>query len=180
VLYNTSRELFFPLQGEEKYCTEGFKEVALIYGASEESYRKTSALLNRIRHQDEGGTPFRTVREAVEHEGTLLHEYLEKKTSALFKENGFTPEGYPQAFKPKLLTPNTSILEEADIEELLDHSRYVTDYKSEILSNPVPYEKAKTSVNISGIRLTRDSWNKTIITQNARKAASLAVPAAGA
>jgi hypothetical protein len=149
VLYNTSREFFFPLQGEEKYCTEGFKEIALIYGATEESYRKTSALLNRIRHQEEVGTPFRTVREAVEHEGTLLHEYLEKKTSAIFKENGFTPEGYPHASKPKLLTHSTSILEEEDIEELLDHSRYVKDYKSEILSNPVPYEKTKTSVNIS-------------------------------
>jgi len=68
---------------------------------------------------------------------------------AIFKEKGFTPEGYPQASYPKLRTPNTSILEEEDIEELLDHSRYVTDYKSEILSNPVPYEKAKTSVNIS-------------------------------
>jgi hypothetical protein len=91
VLYNTSREFFFPLQGEEKYCTEGFKEIALIYGATDESYRKTSALLNRIRHQEDVGTPFRTVREAVEHEGTLLHEYLEKKTSAIFKENGSGP-----------------------------------------------------------------------------------------
>jgi len=143
VLYNTSREFFFPLQGEEKYRTEGFNEIALMYGATEESYRKTSSLINRMRHQEEGGTPFRTVREAVEHEGTLLHEYLEKKTSAIFKENGFTPDGYPQASQPKLLTPNTSILEEEDIEELLDDSRYVTDYKSEILSNPVPYEKAR-------------------------------------
>jgi hypothetical protein len=116
----------------------------LIDGASEESYRKTAALLNRIRHQEEGGTPYRTVREAVEHEGTLLHQYLEKKTSAIFKENGFTPEGYPQASQPKLRTPNTSILEEEDIEELLDDSRYVKDDKSEILSNPVPYEKTKT------------------------------------
>jgi hypothetical protein len=89
------------------------------------------------------------VREAVEHEGTLLHKYLEKKTSAIFKENGFTPEGYPQASTPKLLTPNTSILEEEDIEALLDHSHYVKEYKAEIFSNPVPYEKTKTSVNIS-------------------------------
>lgn len=149
VLYNTSREFFFPLQGEEKYCTEGFKEISLIYGATEESYRKTSALLNRIRHQDEGGTPFRTVRETVEHEGTLLHEYLENKTSALFQENDFTSEGYPQASQPKLLTPNTFILEEEDIEELLDHSHYVKDYKTEIVSNPVAYEKPRTSVNMS-------------------------------
>jgi hypothetical protein len=40
-------------------------------------------------------------------------------------------------------------LEEEDIEELLDDSCYIKDDKAEILSNPVPYEKTKTSVNIS-------------------------------
>jgi hypothetical protein len=43
VLYNTSREFFCPLQGEEKYCTEGFKESTLMYGVTEESYRQTAA-----------------------------------------------------------------------------------------------------------------------------------------
>ena len=149
MLYNTSRDFFFPLQGEEKYCTEGFKEIALIYGASEESYRKTSSLLNRIRHQEEGGTPFRTVKAVVEHEGRLLHEYHENKTRAIFKENGFTPEGSPHVYKPKRPTPKPFILEEEDIEDLLEPSHYVTDYKSEIVSNPVPYEKTQTSVHIS-------------------------------
>ena len=62
VLYNPAREFFCPLQGEEKYCTEGFKEIALIYGVTEDSYRKTSNWFNRIRHQEVGGTPSRTVR----------------------------------------------------------------------------------------------------------------------
>lgn len=72
VLYNTSREFFVPLQGEEKYRTEGFKEIALIYGTAEESFRKTATLINRIRPQEERGTPFRMIRETTEGEGTLL------------------------------------------------------------------------------------------------------------
>jgi hypothetical protein len=56
VLYKTSRAFFSPVPGEEKYCPAGCKEIGLIYGATEESSRKTSALLNRMRHQEEGGT----------------------------------------------------------------------------------------------------------------------------
>ena len=149
MLYTTSREFFSPLQGTEKYQTEGFKEVALIYGTVESSFRKTSALINRIRHQEEGGTPVRTLREAVEREGTLLHDYLEKKTDTILKENDFTPAGHPQAATIETINPNTFILEEEDIKEILENSHVFKDYKSEIVSNPVPYEKTKTSVNIS-------------------------------
>lgn len=85
-----------PLQGEEKYRTEGFKEIALIYGTAEESFRKTAALVNRIRHQEEGGTPFRTMRETTEREGMLLQEHLEEKVSSIFQDKGFTIEGHPQ------------------------------------------------------------------------------------
>lgn len=149
VLYNTSRDFFSPLQGEEKYQTEGFKEIALIYGTVESSFRKASALINRVRHQEEGGTPFRTVREAVGHEGSLLQEYLEQKTSTIFQANGFTPEGCPQEVITEPLTPNTSTLEEEALEEILVDYNFFKDYKSEILKNAVPYEDAKKSVNIS-------------------------------
>ena len=165
VLYNTSREFFSPLQGEEKYQTEGFKEIALIYGTAEASFRKASALINRIRHQEEGGTPFRTVREAVEHEGSLLQEYLEHKTSTIFQANGFTPEGCPQEFITEPLTPNTSTLEEEALEGALVDYSFFKDYKAEILKNPVPYEDAKQSVNISiddvGAKKQKENRDKT-------------------
>ena len=35
------------------YQTCGIKEIGLIYGNTEESYRKTTALMNRVRHQEE-------------------------------------------------------------------------------------------------------------------------------
>ena len=137
------------MQGAERYQTDGFKEVALIYGTVESSFRKTSALINRIRHQEEGGTPVRTLREAVEGEGTLLHDYLEKKTDTILKENGFTPDGYPQEANIEIINPKPFVLEEEDIKEILDNSRVFKDYKSEIVSNPVAYEHRKNSVNIS-------------------------------
>ncbi len=79
VLYNTSREFFLPLQGEEKYRTEGFKEIVLIYGTTEESFRKTAALINRVRHQAKGGTPSRTIRDHAEHEGSKIQAHLSRK-----------------------------------------------------------------------------------------------------
>lgn len=149
VLYNTAREFFTPLQGEEKYQTEGFKEIALIYGTVEESFRKASALINRVRHQEKGGTPFRTVRDSVDREGHLLQKHLVEKSSAIFKENGFTPEGYPKETITDIVTPTTLILEAEDLEEIIVNDSLFKSYETEMLSNPVPYEDVKSSVNIS-------------------------------
>ena len=149
VLYNTSREFFSPLQGEEKYQTEGFKEIALIYGTAEESFRKTSALLNRIRHQDEGGTPFRTVREATEHEGQLFQDHLKQKTRTIFQSNGFTSEGCPEEVVSDARAPHSSVVAEEDIAELVGQYEVLEDWKQEMLNNPVAYEDSEHSVNIS-------------------------------
>jgi hypothetical protein len=95
--YNSARDFFVPLQGEEKYCTEGFKEIALIYGVTEASYRKTSSLLNRVRHQAHGGTPSRTIQALSEHEGLMLEDYLEQKVLSIFQEHHFTPQVDPSS-----------------------------------------------------------------------------------
>ena len=149
VFYNTAREFFCPLQGEEKYCTEGFKEIALIYGAVEDSFRKTSALLNRVRHQEEGGTPFRTIRELAAHEGSLLQAHLAQKAGRIFQENSFTPDGVPQAVIPELCPLNPSLVAAASLEELLIPYELSESDKTSILHNPVGYEESKQAVNIS-------------------------------
>ena len=152
-------------QGEEKYQTEGFKDIALIYGTAEESFRKTSALINRIRHQEEGGTPFRTVRETVEDEGSLLQEYLEQKASSIFQANGFTPAGCPQSAITEPLTPNALTLSEDDLEEIRIDYSILKDYQAKILKNPVSYEDTKQSVNISiddvGTKKQKENRDKT-------------------
>lgn len=148
VLYNTAREFFLPLQGEEKYRTEGFKEIALIYGTAEASFRKTAALINRIRHQEEGGTPFRTMRETTECEGTLLQEHLEEKASLIFQENGYTPEGHPQDIILATESLDSSLSAE-ELKELLVDSDLSEAWTADILSNPVAYEDPQSAVMIS-------------------------------
>ena len=56
-IYDTGRDIFLYLHGKEYYRTTGFKEIALIYGDTEKSYRKTAKLINRIRYQEKDGTP---------------------------------------------------------------------------------------------------------------------------
>ena len=70
--YNTARDLFVCLQGIEFYKTIGFKDIAMIYGNIKQSYRKTAQLINRIRYQQQGGTPPRTLHECTEKEGSEI------------------------------------------------------------------------------------------------------------
>jgi hypothetical protein len=148
VLYNTSREFFLPLQGEERYQTEGFKEIALIYGTAEGSFRKTAALINRIRHQEEGGTPFRTIREATEREGMLLQAHLEKKVGSIFQEHGLTLEGHPQDGVCANLSLTSPLIEE-ELQELLIDPDLPEAWITDMLSNPVAYEAPQHTVAIS-------------------------------
>ena len=49
-----------------------------------------------MRHQPEGGTPFRTIRDHTESEGRKIQEQLKEKTRRIPREQGFSPEGQPQ------------------------------------------------------------------------------------
>lgn len=87
-----SRELFPVLKGKEWYRTRGFKEIALMYGCVDASYRKTSALINRIRHQ-EGATPSRTLRDHAHGEGSRLGNVIEEKSQGILQAHNFTEAG---------------------------------------------------------------------------------------
>jgi hypothetical protein len=86
----TPRGSLFPIQkGKELYKTSGYKEISIIYGTTESSYRETSALINRIRYQ-EGATPERTVADNTEREGEKIRAFIEKKTQEILVERHFT------------------------------------------------------------------------------------------
>ena len=86
--------VFPTLHAQEWYRTTGFKELAMVHGSVEKSYRKTTALINRVRHQ-EGATPSRTLRENTESEGQQLMAYIERRATTVLQEHGFAPDGTP-------------------------------------------------------------------------------------
>jgi hypothetical protein len=149
VLYNTSREFFMPLQGEAKSRTEGFKELVLIYGTTEESFRKPAALINRVRHQAKGGTPSRTIRDHAEHEGSKMQAHLEQTTRTILHENGFTEAGESPKVIRGTFGHNVTIEEEESLEDIVRTLDIEDQCKSAILKNPVLYEDTKEAVHIS-------------------------------
>ena len=96
VVYDTSKDVFGVLRSREWYRTEGFNEVAFDLVQSS-SYRKGAATLNRVRGQEEQGTPSRTLACYVELEGMKVQAAIRDQSQDALKEHGFTVEGNPVA-----------------------------------------------------------------------------------
>lgn len=135
------------MKAKEFYRTIGFKEIAMIYGDTEKSYRKTAKLINRIRYQEQGGTPYRTLQENTEKEGSNLIDYVEEKTKRILKENGFTEDGIYRGNNAAYAGNQVATLPEEMIvkaaEKCLD-----SDRRDEVLNNPVCYEDPGNTVDI--------------------------------
>lgn len=108
-------------QGRQWYPTCGFKEIALIYGAAQRSYRQTAKLINRSRHQEAGGTPLNTLRDGAQAEGLKVLDFLHRKSQNILKEHEFDPQGVP---KPDCadakLIPAPSPVEQKALQSALD------------------------------------------------------------
>jgi len=90
-------ELFPKRHGRQWYQTSGFKEIALLCGAAQRSYRQTTQVFNRSRHQESGGTPLNTLRDGAQAEGLKVIDFLTRKSQSVLKEHGFAPHGMPVA-----------------------------------------------------------------------------------
>jgi hypothetical protein len=144
----TATALFPPLHGKEWYRTTGFKEIGLVYGTVEDSYRKSSVLLNRVRHQADA-TPFRTLRENSESEGRQIMGQMERQAGEIFEEHSFTAEGMPldpaaDHSRQKLVT-----LPQAQVTPAIEGAVPEPGWKTEMTNNPVRYEEPTQSIQIS-------------------------------
>lgn len=148
VVFNSAVD-YYPSQGaREYYRTVGFKEIAYIQGDTENSFRKTADLLNRVRHQQAGGTPFRTLQESTEREGEQILDLLREKTLCCLRENGFDENTLPVSVDAKYSEARPGVLEEAAIMEAAES--LPEQYEVEkILSNPVIFENPESTVNVS-------------------------------
>jgi len=143
-----AKGLFPALHGKEWYRTSGFKEIGLVYGTVEGSYRKSSVLLNRVRHQ-EAATPFRTLRENSEYEGRQIRGQMERQAAEIFAEHGFTAAGVPLNpavdYSQQKLIP----LPKAQVTQAITECVPEPEWQTEMTNNPVGYEKASQSMQIS-------------------------------
>lgn len=138
------------MKGKELYRTTGFKEIAMIYGDTEESFRKTARLINRIRHQEEGGTPHRSLQEATEKEGSLLIDLVKEKSKRILIRHSFTEDGqYKRSGQIDEGATPVMVGAEQVMEELSKMSLPEEVAVSEVVANPVGYESPQYTTNVS-------------------------------
>jgi hypothetical protein len=112
--------LFPTHKGRQWYPTSGFKEVALIYGAAQRSYRQTIKVFNHGRRQDVGGTPLNTLCDVTQAEGMKVLDFMTRKAESIFKEQGFNSRGFPEADCTVIKQiPNSAYLEQEKLQPAL-------------------------------------------------------------
>ena len=141
-------EWFEPQVGKTWYRTRGFKELTYVHGTPERSYRKTSAWLNRVRHQP-GATSARTLQNNSEVEGQRILKHLQHKSEEILQAHRFSAEGLPLTPHSQDRESQANPLTEETIDKALHSNQIPAALRSKMLANPVPYENPRSSLNIS-------------------------------
>lgn len=144
-----SARLFPPLTGQERYRTAGFKELGYGHGSINGSYRKTATWLNRLRYQQEEGTPSRTLGHSSEQEGQGVLAHLAQLNQQVLETHQF--EGhYPPAEQRRGYQNQVFHSQPAEqVSAAVTACAPEPGYEAEMLANPVPYEVAADSIQVS-------------------------------
>jgi len=143
-----AKSLFPELHAKEWYRTVGFKELALVHGTVEGSYRKTGDLINRLRHQEEA-TPARTLRENTEDEGQQVIAHMEQQATTILQEHGFTADGTPTPAVIDQTRQPLATLPGEQVEEAVQSRSPEPEWVMEMRNSPVPYEDPVQSTYVS-------------------------------
>jgi hypothetical protein len=143
-----TRDLFPRLTGQEWYRTVGFKELGIVHGTTTGSYRKSTTWLNRIRHQP-GGTPSRTLNHNSEQEGTRLLAHLEQKSVDILNAHEFIAGQPPLSKQEQYHQQGFAAQAPEQVQAAIERTVPDESYIAEMKNNPVPYEVAAQSVQIS-------------------------------
>ena len=150
LLYDTAVD-FFPHRGRwEWYHTSGFKELAFLYGVTEDSYRHTSRRLNRLRHQsDRDGTPSRTLQAQAEREGTRLRHALDQKATRMLTAAQVSEQD-GTVIVPSLSPVSQPLtLPQDRVNDALETCQKSLKGSFDLRSNPLLYEASDVTVNIT-------------------------------
>ncbi len=147
-------------QGRQWYPTAGFKELGLLKGATQRSYRQTVEHFNRSRHQEVGGTPLNSLRDGAEREGRKVIEFLDHHSEKVLGTHQFDGEGRPEAdaplraevesFKPKQLSDETVNEALVVVEQAMRKRGLGEELIAEVKqhSHDAEYEQRDDTVNI--------------------------------
>ncbi len=141
--------LYGSLSGKRWYRTVGFKEMAYGHGSTLASYRKTSAWLNRMRHQSTGGTPSRTVQDSSEREGTRVLHHLSQTSEHILTTHGVTDTKLPTAVVVSANENAAAQLAPEQVSAVIEQCGKTELIRQQMQANPIPYEDPHHSVNIS-------------------------------
>ena len=160
-VFDTSKEVFVTLRGNEYYRTVGFKELAYIYGDTNQSFRKTAKLINRSRQQQQDGTPSRTLQESTEREGQQILDHVKDQSNRILQLNGFSEDGVYQGNHTEYGQAEPVLLPTADIIKAANQCSDDFD-KAQLLINPVGYEDPKMTTNIAidDVNVKRQNSNR--------------------
>jgi len=170
VRFDSSRSIFTPLKPKQFYLTTGYKELAMIMGDTEESFRKTSKLINHIRCQPENITPHRTLHDQTQKEGAELIECLKQKADDINRDN-FTADGV-------CINPEISRGDEPISIPMERIRKAISECNScynpiELMNNPVICEEPSETVNITIDDVTpkrqKDTRQSPKVTEHGRK-----------
>ncbi len=148
VLFDSGRELFPALNGEEWYLTRGFKEIALFHGVAKRSYRETTEVVNRMRRVEEA-TPMRSLRQQSEREGARLQAHLAAKTRRILSAHGMGGEAPAGVNQPACGPDQSAEKAAAEVAAAIAACAQDPEARQEMEANPVPYEDPQQSVNVS-------------------------------
>jgi hypothetical protein len=153
-------DLYSVLTGQEWYRTEGFKEIGFVHGTIKGSFRQTATWLNRVRHQPEG-TPGRTLSHNSEQEGERLLKHLTQKAEQVLSEHQFVLNQPPPEQQADYQSQTLIALDPASVLAAVKACAPDPSYEAQMLKNPVPYEVAAESVQVSidpvGVKKQKES-----------------------
>jgi hypothetical protein len=140
--------LFPVLRAREWYRTTGLKEIALVYGTTEESYRQAGELINRVRHQA-NATPFRTLRENTEYEGQQIMAFMDQQATEILDRHGFETDGTPREEAVDYSEQVLVTLPAEQVSQAIQTCAPESEWIAEMTANPVAYEDPAHSAQIS-------------------------------
>ncbi|MCI0419522.1 MAG: hypothetical protein L0312_09920 [Acidobacteria bacterium] len=148
VFFDSARDFFPGLQGEQWYLTRGFKEIALFHGTAQRSYRETTGAINRVRHVAEP-TPMRSLREQSEREGAKLQAHIEQKSAGLLLAHGVQSAADGGVQGPSFGRKETKQKSAVAVAVAIEACAEEAEVRAEMSANPVPYEEPAQSVNVA-------------------------------